>query len=161
MSGIGDIIQLAGLASGGGFNLNPLVENISSKIGADATQVRGEAIETIKSCGEKPSDWIALSRSELRQRQVLATLKAEKRRAKQERKAEERRAQQEFEHRQRMLNLEFTEAQTKAQYNAQLARDLSKRGQQRPKPQQLPFPVPPKVQAPKPMPPVPQPPAQP
>ena len=146
MSGIGDIIQLAGLAGGGGFNLNPLVENISSKIGADATQVRGEAIETIKSCGEKPSDWIALSRSELRQRQVLANLKAEKRRAKQELK-----------HLQRMQDLQFAEAQAKAEYNIQLARDLSKRGQQRPRPQQPQVPA----QASKPMPPVPQPPAQP
>ena len=150
MAGIADVIQLAGLASGGGFNLNPLVENISSKIGADATQVRGEAIETIKSCGEKPSDWIALSRSELRQRQVLANLKAEKQRAKQELK-----------HLQRMQDLQFAEAQAKAEYNIQLARDLAKRGQQRPRPQQLPFPVQPKAQAPKPMPPVPQPPAQP
>ena len=146
MSGIGDIIQLAGLANGGGFNLNPLVENISSKIGADATQVRGEAIETIKSCGEKPSDWIALSRSELRQRQVLANLKAEKKRAKQELK-----------HLQRMQDLQFAEAQAKAEYNIQLARDLSKRGQQRPRPQQPQVPA----QVSKPMPPVPQPPAQP
>ena len=128
MSGIGDLIQLAGLANGGGFNLNPMVENISNKIGADAAETRGQAIETVKGCGEKPEDWISLSRSDLRQRQVLAQLKAEKKRAKQERKAEKRKLQQQLEHQQRMQDLEYAEAKSKAEYNIQLAKDLSKRG---------------------------------
>ena len=75
------------------------------------------AVEMLRSAGVDPNQFIPLSKADLKQRELFHR-----------QQIESARAQQELEHRQRMLDLEFEQAKAKAEYEIQLAKDLSARG---------------------------------
>ena len=139
MSQFDQLQQLMSITREKPLDLTDIVDGLAQQLRTASTKELGEAIQDMQAAGINPSDYLPIPKSVLRQRQQ----------------------EQRMRHLEERHQIELKALQSKVDYEAQLARDLSKRGQQRPKPQQLPFPVPPKVQAPKPMPPVPQPPAQP
>ena len=113
MSQFDQLEKLMSLTREKPLDLTDIVDGLAQQLRTASTKELGEAIHDMQAAGINPSDYLPIPKSVLRQRQQ----------------------EQRMRHLEERHQIELKALQSKVDYEAQLARDLSRRSTYRPKPE--------------------------